>query len=131
MVPPGAGRQDTRVDATAGKPQLAQPGHATQEYRLHQPTFLDAERTRLLAANLGTGSPRALLYPGDPWAIIEAHRRMDADPTRATGAMGWAPGAGLALAGAVEQSVRASLPRVAAAGPSPRARRSCFASARR
>jgi hypothetical protein len=52
------------VDATAGKPQLAQPGHATQEYRLHQPTFLDAVRTRLLAANLGTGSPRAIINPG-------------------------------------------------------------------
>ena len=72
MVPPGAGRQDTRVDATAGKPQLAQPGHATQEYRLHQPTFLDAERTRLLAANLGTGSPRDVSASGVRLPAISA-----------------------------------------------------------
>jgi hypothetical protein len=139
--PSATAAEDGRVAATAAKPQLAQHGHAMQYYRLHQPAFLGAARTRLLAANLPPGSlqlswtsgsarfveqlgfaltgPEAkelpeLLYPSDPWAMIDAHRTMDADPTLATGAMGWSPAAGLALAAAFERSVRASLPRVAA-----------------
>jgi hypothetical protein len=136
-----AAAEDGRVAGTAARPQLAQRGHAMQYYRLHQPAFLDAVRTRLLAASLAPGSPQLswtsgparfveqlgfaltgpeakelpeLLYPSDPWALIDAHRTMDADPTLATGAMGWSPAAGLALAAAFERSVRASLPRVAA-----------------
>lgn len=136
-----AAAEDGRVSATAPGPQLAQHGHAMQYYHLHQPAFLDAVRTRLLAADLPPGSPQLswphgparfveqlrfaltgpeaselpeLLHPSDPWALIDAHRTMDADPTLATGAMGWSPAAGLALATAFERSVRASLPRVAA-----------------
>jgi hypothetical protein len=132
-----AATEDGRVAATAAKPQLAQHGHAMQYYRLHQPAFLDAVRARLLAANLAPGSPQLswtsgparfvkqlgfaltgpeardlpeLLYPSDPWALIDAHRTMDADPTLATGAMGWLAAAGLALAAALERSVRGSLP---------------------
>ncbi|MEO7734084.1 MAG: hypothetical protein ABIY55_24180, partial [Kofleriaceae bacterium] len=115
---PSAAREDARVAATAGKPQLTQRGHAMQYYRLHQAAFLTTVRARLLAANLSTGSPQLgwaqgparfveelgfaltgpesselpeLLYPSDPWALIDAHRGMDADPTAASGAMGWAP----------------------------------------
>jgi len=138
---PSAAREDARVAATAAKPQLRQRGHAMQYYRLHQAAFLTTFRARLLAANLGTGSPQLgwaqgparfveelgfaltgpesselpeLLYPSDPWALIDAHRGMDADPSASSGAMGWAPAAGLALAGAVEISLRSSLPRMAA-----------------
>lgn len=54
---PSAASEDARVSTTAGKPQLAQRGHAMQYYRLHQPAFLDAVCARLLAANLDVGSP--------------------------------------------------------------------------
>ena len=138
---PTPASEDARAAATAAKPQLKQRGHAMQYYRLHQPAFLATVQARLLAANLGTGSPQLawahdsarfieelgfaltgpesselpeLLHPSDPWALIDAHRGMDADPTASTGAMTWAPAAGFALAGAVELSVRASLPRMAA-----------------
>ncbi len=138
---PSAAREDARVAATAAKPQLTQRGHAMQYYRLHQAGFLATIRARLIAANLRPGSPQLgwaqgparfveelgfaltgpesselpeLLHPSDPWALIDAHRGMDADPTSSSGAMGWAPAAGLALAGAVELSVRSSLPRMAA-----------------
>jgi hypothetical protein len=125
--------------AVAGSPSPR--GQALQYYRRHQPAFLAAVHTQLIAANLGTGSPRLrwsdgaarfveqfrfaltgpepkelpeLLYPQDPWAIIDAHRQMSPDATTGTGEMDWAPAAGVALASAVERSVRASLPRVAA-----------------
>jgi len=138
---PSALHEDARVATTAAKPQLTQRGQAMQYYRLHQAAFLATVRARMLAANLGTGSPQLawaqdatrfvdelgfaltgpesselpeLLYPSDPWHLIDAQRGMDADPTSSTGAMGWTPAAGFALASATERSVRASLPRMAA-----------------
>ena len=128
---------------------VAAPGDAAHYFTLHRRTFLAMARTELQAARLSTGSPRltwshgparfaeqltyhlaaplpdelpGLLYPSDPWRLIDEQRGA-AEPKAppggalsgpARGTMAWNPSAGLAIAIAIERVVRLRLPRVSA-----------------